>query len=194
MKRLIIIVMSLTYGVLAQQQPQPIHVGQHTLLEATDDFLKIETKFRDDLAVCQEHPKKNKDWCLRLKRIFVEHSPYVTSIGKGLGSTDEIWWTWSFAGGRLLKMELMNIPFVETVRDLSQRLGKPEEAKEQRQNGFGATWELVADRWVTKDVYAMAVLNPAPVNPSVSLVLETRDLYDLESRANVKPSDRSPIN
>ena len=196
MKHLILVVMILNCGVLAPQQPQQrlLHVGQHTLSETTDDFLKIETKFQNDLAGCHEHPKKNKDWCLRLNKIFVEHSPYLTSIGKGLGSSDEIWWTWSFARGQLLKMELMNIPFVETVRDLTERLGKPEETSEKMQNGFGATWERITDHWLTNDVYAVAMLNPAPVNAFVSLTLETRDLYDQDSRANAKPSDRSPIN
>ena len=163
-----------TCGVLAQQpQRQPLPVGQHTLLETTDEVLKIETKFHDDLAICREHPKKNKDWCLRLNKIFVEHSPYLTSIGKGLGSTDEICWTWFFAEGRLLKMELMNIPFVETVRDLTQRLGKPEEAREQRQNGFGATLgrEVLRGRKASSDSVFLSVLAPISISACFPPVL-----------------------
>ena len=193
MKTLIALGLLLASTSLLAQQAKPLRVGQHSLGESTGEFLKVEPKFAADLDSCRQHPKKNKEWCLRLNTIFVQHSGYLTGIGRGLGEHDAIWWTWSFAHGQLLKMELQNVPFTETVADLTQRLGKPEEVKEQLQNGYGARWERISDHWLTNDVHAVAMLNPAPGNAFQSLVVETRGLYDQES-ARKQTETHSPIN
>ena len=88
---------------------------------------------------------------------------------------------WEFHDGRLAAMttSLKGSDFSKDIAEMTGRIGaEPHIESSTQMNGYGARWEMVTATWFTPAAAAMIVFDPNPVDPQLTLTMETMAVHE----------------
>lgn len=169
---------------------------------------KIQAAERGELRESGEDYSVRCESAIKLGRAIAGNTPVTVSTGArfrdfmsaqelaGLGGGRSAWMArWSFADGKLTRIEFDSLSSYAEVRDdLTGKLGiNPTEISIPYQNGFGARWSDPVADWITDKYHAVLTEGRDPVHPTwATLILQPRVDYDKEAatRKAVHPLDK----